>query len=169
MNPNPHSLTIRALRPEDRGPIAGLLGATGFFYKAEIEVALELIDTALTKPEQKDYHFGVAELHGKVVGYVCFGPTPMTVGTYDLYWICVDPHKQRTGAGRKLMAWAEERIAEAGGRLVIVETSGRPLYEPTRAFYLRIGYREEARIRDFYGPGDDRVIYVRVVGKTLVA
>lgn len=168
MTPTTGALTIRALRPADREPIKSILESTDFFYKAEIDVALELVDVALTKPEQTDYFFGVAEAHGKVVGYVCYGAVAMAVGTYDLYWICVDQTQQRSGAGRKLMTWAEDRIAEAGGRLVIVETSGRPLYHPTRSFYLRIGYKEEARIRDFYAPGDDRVIYTKTVGQTLI-
>ena len=90
-----------------------------------------------------------------------WGPTPLTIGTYDLYWMAVSPLHQGSGlrpaAGR--MARGESRGAR--GRLLIIETSSTPKYEPTRRFYLGLKYREIARIPDYYQPGDDRVIYVK--------
>ena len=154
-------LEIRPLKPSDREPIRSLLVATGFFRPEEVEVAMELVDRALSDPGQEEYLFSVAEFGGEVAGYACWGETPCTRGTYDLYWVAVAPETQGKGVGRALMAFAENAMREAGGRLSVVETSGLPNYEPTRAFYLRIGYREEARIRDYYQPGDDLVIYTR--------
>jgi ribosomal protein S18 acetylase RimI-like enzyme len=92
-------------------------------------------------------------------GWVCFGPTPCSEGTYDLYWIAVSPHCQGQGVGKALMAFAEERIRQRGGRLIIIETSGRAIYAPTRGFYLGLGYTESARVPDFYAPDDDKVVY----------
>jgi hypothetical protein len=43
----------------------------------------------------------------------------------------------------------------------VVETSSRPEYVATRAFYARRGYTEAARLRAFYAPGDDRVIFTK--------
>ncbi len=94
-------------------------------------------------------------------GYACYGPTPGTVGTFDLYWIAVHPSAQGTGGGRQLLREVEDRVTAEGGRMLIVETSSRADYEGTRRFYDRGGYREGARVRDFYAPQDDRVIYTR--------
>ncbi|NLI75590.1 MAG: GNAT family N-acetyltransferase [Candidatus Riflebacteria bacterium] len=154
-------MTVRALRPVDRDPIEKILRGTGFFHEDEVLVALELVDEALHKPHQQDYFFGVGEVDGRVAGYVCYGRRDMTVHTWDLFWVAVDATLQKRGTGRVLMNWAEERMREQGCRVVIVETAGRPQYEPTRAFYLRIGYQEEARIKDFYADGDDLVIYTK--------
>jgi len=98
-----------------------------------------------------------------VAGWICFGPTPCTVGTFDIYWIAVDPAAQGHGVGTALMARAESEIHAAGGRLAAAETSGRPSYAATRRFYNRLGYHEAAVIPDFYGPGDDQVIFTKAL------
>ncbi len=153
---------IRDLKPSDRAPIEKMLTDSGFFTLDEVKVALELFDTAIKNPAQTDYIFGVSESgDGKVLGYVCYGSSPMAEGTFDIYWICVDPQSKNLGIGKKLMAWAEKRIKDSKGRLIIVETSGRGQYDATRGFYLKQHYIEEARIKDFYRPGDDRVIYTK--------
>ncbi len=159
--PSSGDVTIRALKGPDRRPIEAMLRSTGFFSEEEVVIALELCDEATSKPDQQDYFFGVAELGGEAVGYVCYGQRPLSEGTYDLYWICTHARKQGLGIGKKLMKWAETEMENVGCRLVIVETSGRSQYEPTRGFYLAIGYIEEARIKDFYKPGDDLVIYTK--------
>lgn len=156
-------MNLRELRPTDREPIRALLEATEFFRPEEIEVALELVDAALGDPEQTDYLFAVAEEAEAVLGYVCWGETACTRGTYDLYWVAVAPGTQGRGVGRALMAHAEEAMRAGGGRLCVVETSSLTKYESTRTFYLRIGYCEEARIRDYYQPGDDLVVYTKAL------
>ena len=93
-----------------------------------------------------------------LVGYACFGPTPSTEGTWDLYWLAVDPAAQGQGVGRTLVRAVEDTLRSRGARLVVVETSSRADYENTRAFYRRTGYAEAARVRDFYAPADDRII-----------
>jgi ribosomal protein S18 acetylase RimI-like enzyme len=85
------------------------------------------------------------------------------LGTWDIYWIAVDPRRQSRGLGKLLMSFAEREIATRAGRLVIIETNGRDYYHPTRAFYLRVGYHEAARVKDFYAPADDKVIYAKVL------
>lgn len=157
---------LRSLRPADREPLLTLLRATGSFDPAEVEVALELIDLGRADPPDAHYRFLVADDPdtGQVLGYACWGHAPMTEGVYDLYWIAVDPAAQGRGVGRALMAAAEERVRAEGGRMVLVETASKPSYAATRAFYEAIGYREEARVRDFYRVGDDKVIYARSWG-----
>lgn len=156
-------MNLRELRPSDRKPIRALLEATEFFRPEEVDVAMELVDAAIENPEQRDYLFAVAEEDVTVAGYACWGETPCTRGTYDLYWVAVAPRTQGKGVGRALMARAEEAMRAAGGRLCVVETSSLSKYESTRAFYLRLAYREEARIRDYYQSGDDLVIYTKAL------
>jgi len=153
---------MRALLPKDREAIAALLSATEVFRPAEISVALELVDAVLSKPDQGDYTFTLAEVGGEVAGYACWGATPCTEGTFDLYWIATSPAFQGKGIGRRLMEVAEADMRSRGGRLCVIETSSLPQYEPTRRFYLGLGYSEAAVIRDFYTAGDHKVIYTRV-------
>jgi ribosomal protein S18 acetylase RimI-like enzyme len=161
---NDATLSGLLLRPAvraDRQPILDILQSSAMFTAEEIEVARELIDIWLDKPEQRDYIIRTAEQNGRVAGYVCFGPTPATEAAYDLYWIAVSPELRGSGIGGKLLHRAEEEIFSRGGRLVVIETSSTEKYRPARAFYEKKGYCMEARIRGFYRPGDDRLIYTR--------
>jgi len=151
---------LRPMAKDDRQPVLELIRATGFFNEAEIQVAAELIDIYVNNPDQRDYQIVVVEdERGKVAGYMTYGPTPLTEGTWDLYWIAVSPEAQGKGYGRQLVNWLEDRVRESGGRLILIETSSQPKYLPTRKFYEKLGYAEIARIPDFYRPGDDRVIF----------
>jgi predicted N-acetyltransferase YhbS len=152
---------IRLLRREDRAPLDALLRATGVFSEDEVGIALELIDAVLDKPGQRDYIIRVCEEEGAVLGYYCVGPTPATQATFDLYWVAVDPAHHGKGVGAALDRHALDLIREMGGRLVIAETSSRSAYDGTRAFYARRGYAELARIKEYYRPGDDLVVYGR--------
>ena len=153
-------MTIRKLRYDDIERLLSILHKTNVFSQEEIDVAKELMDLYLDKPDQKDYEFFcAADERDHVLGYTCFGPTPMTRGTFDLYWIAVDPSLHRHGVGKELLRFSEGEISFRGGRLIVVETSSRPDYEPTRKFYLSQEYREIARINEYYKAGDDLVIY----------
>ena len=151
----------REPRPEDAERVRRLVAATGFFSGEEVAVAAELVDERLTQGEKSDYRFLFAELDDTVAGYSCFGRIPFTRASYDLYWIAVSPAYQRRGIGRKLVAATEEEVRKEGGARLYVETSTRDQYRPTRAFYEQLGYRLEARLRDFYAPGDGKAIFCR--------
>mgnify|MGYP000969833547 CR=1 FL=1 len=154
-------ITLRSLEPRDRGAVEEILRATSFFREAEIDVALEVLDSFYAHPGQDYSTLGAFTPGGDLLGYVCYGPTPGTEGTFDLYWIAVHPSAQGAGVGTLLLTEVERRLADAHARLVIIETSSQPLYTPTRAFYERRGYREVARVPDFYTEGDDRVIFAK--------
>ncbi|MCG3130344.1 MAG: hypothetical protein FLDDKLPJ_01100 [Phycisphaerae bacterium] len=147
----------------DRDAVRRIVASSGFFHDFEIEVAVELVDDRLARGDRSDYRFVLLERAGTVVGYACYGPIACTVGSFDLYWIAVEAAARGAGLGRALLAEAERRIRESGGRNIYIETSSRPLYEPTRAFYERCGYRLEARLSGFYASDDDKLIYVRTL------
>ena len=111
--------------------------------------------------EISGYYFLVEKEGDLVLGYACYGPRALTDRTYDLYWIAVNPQARRSGVGRKLLTATEEAVRALGGRLLIVETSGLPKYEATRAFYLATHYLLEATLKDFYSDGDDLVIFTK--------
>jgi ribosomal protein S18 acetylase RimI-like enzyme len=150
-----------ALRPEDADAVEGLVRATGAFTPAETALARQLVEEALTGAPGADYRFLFAEHEGALTGYTCWGPVEGTRDGFDLYWIAVEPRRQGSGLGRRLLSLTETRIAAEGGRAIWVDTSGRPDYARTRRFYEAAGYTREATLRDFYAPGDDKAIYVK--------
>jgi D-alanine-D-alanine ligase len=155
------SPTLRWSVPADRDKIIEFTIATGYFRPDEIEVAKEVLDESLRKGKTGPYQSYSAEVDGRLAGWLCFGPTACALGTYDIYWIVVAPEFQRQGIGAALLDHAERLIREHGGRMIVVDTSTRPVYTATRLFYERHGYREETRVKDFYAPGDDKVISVK--------
>ena len=151
------------LVPADREAIARIVREVGVFRPDEVDVAMELVDIGLSS-DTKGYLFAVAEDDaGAVLGYACWGLAPMTDATFDLYWIAVDPARHGGGIGQQLLAACERDVRARGGRLQQIETEGTPDYEPTRRFYLRAGYPEIARIRDYYRAGADKVVYGRTL------
>jgi GNAT superfamily N-acetyltransferase len=152
------------VEPEDRDTVRRLVDSTGVFSPVELDVAVELVDDRLKRGRQSDYHFVFAELEGRPVGYTCYGPIALTAASFDLYWIAVDKTLHGRSIGRLLLERTEELIRQMGGRQIYIETSNRHQYTPTRGFYLRCGYDQEALLKDFYAPEDDKVIYVKTLG-----
>ena len=153
-------LIIAPAEPDDRQAILAVTSRIENFTDEEKDTVRELWDEQTLKgADVSGYNFLVARNDRNVVGYACYGPRALTEGTYDLFWIAVDPAARRLGVGVALMRAAESEVRKRGGRLLIVETSGMEKYTPTRAFYEGVGYQKEAVIRDFYKAGDDLVIY----------
>ena len=154
----------REVLPSDREQVRNIVAATGFFSATETDIAVELVEETLTRGSAgSGYFFLFAEEDGEIIGYTCFGPIPGTMTSYDLYWIAVHPRFHRRGVGRELLAQSESLIFRRGGRRIYVDTSSRPQYEATRAFYCAQGYREEALLQDFYAPGDGKIIYTKAL------
>jgi GNAT superfamily N-acetyltransferase len=157
------SSRLRHLTAADRGRIEEITRAVGVFREDEIPIALEVFDDAVgVGPHADPYEAMGADLDGRLVGWICWGPTPCTLGTYDLYWMAVDPELQGNGIGTALLDEMERRLARIA-RLIIIETAGRQDYAGTRAFYLARGYSPVATIPDFYALGDDQVVFVKSV------
>jgi ribosomal protein S18 acetylase RimI-like enzyme len=161
---NPKKLIYREeLRISDRDAIHRIVSSSGFFSEEEIALALELVDDRLARGEESDYHYVVVGDGKELFGFTCYGPIPATRSSYDLYWIAINEVRRRGGVGKKLMTKTEELIGQRGGRQVYVETSARSQYEPTRLFYEALGYSQAAFLRDFYAPGDGKIIYVKTL------
>jgi ribosomal protein S18 acetylase RimI-like enzyme len=150
------------MQESDRSAIEQILERAGNFHPGEISCALELVDIYLHNKQQRDYLIVVAEgSAARIRGYACWGPTPLTKGTYDLYWIATDPEMKGSGFGRALMAFVEDHVQKENGRLLILETSSQESYGNTVGFYRRLSYEEASRIRDFYDVGDDKITFVK--------
>jgi ribosomal protein S18 acetylase RimI-like enzyme len=155
---------IRPVTPSDTTALIDLTASTGFFKPVEVEALREVLD---------DYHGGNIDLGhrafaweegGRVLGYVYHAPAAMTDRTWYLYWIAVSPQTQGRGLGGKLLAFVEDDVRAQAGRLLLIETSSTPHYEPTRRFYLKHGYTQAAHIPDFYTDGDGLVVFSKRLG-----
>jgi GNAT superfamily N-acetyltransferase len=158
------SITYRdTVADTDPASVRAITQSSDFFYPDEIDTAVELVEERLAKGLKSGYHFIFAEEAGRTVGYSCFGPIACTKSSFDHYWLAVANDARGRGLGTALIAATERAIAGLGGTRIYIETSSRSLYDPTRAFYSTRGYALEAELRDFYGPGDAKVIYVKVL------
>lgn len=171
---------LGALTSEHRARVADIVRAAAVFSDDEVGVALDVFDDGLRGEYELLGLFGArAEVQfrrvarddrgearddgegASLVGYAAFGLTPGTDRAFDLYWIAVDPAAQGAGAGTVLLEGAEAAMRDRDARLVVAETSSRSAYAGTRRFYARRGYAEVARMREFYAPADDRVIFTK--------
>jgi len=151
--------TIRPLASDDRPLVDAALRSDGTFRDDEVVVAMELIDASLAG--DPSYLVRVAEVDGRVAGYICFGQTPMTAGTWDLYWVVTHAQARGRGVAGTLIEAMEAEIRARGATAIRVETSQLESYGPARRVYDRHGYPETARFRDFYRAGDDLVVYYK--------
>jgi ribosomal protein S18 acetylase RimI-like enzyme len=161
-----HGMKIRPVEPKDRDRVHELLVAVARFTEQEVQWAIELVDLALEHPERGEYFVHVLDepdsgRNRMVQGYVCYGPTPLTDGVFDLYWIAVDPKQQGQGFGQVLLRFVENEVRRQRGRMLLIETSSKATYAPTLRFYQRSGYDEITRIKDFYRIEDDKVVFCK--------
>jgi D-alanine-D-alanine ligase len=140
-----------------------IVESTGFFSPAETAVAVELVEERLQRGLESGYLFLFAERGDAMLGYSCYGPIAGTRSSFDLYWIAVHHDFRTQGLGSWLLRETETLIRDQGGTRIYVETSSREQYVPTRRFYERHGYFREALLKDFYAPGDGKVVYVKVL------
>jgi ribosomal protein S18 acetylase RimI-like enzyme len=150
---------VRPLTSDDKPAIIQMLGKIPEFTPAEVDVADEVLDSYLRDSIKSGYHAFVAEVGSSIAGYICYGPTPLTKGTWDIYWLAVAPEQQKQGIGKVLLTFAEDGIKKSKGRLILIETSSKPEYETTRRFYQAQGYELACRIVDFYAAGDDKLVF----------
>jgi len=156
----PQGLVLRSVVEADMPALEACVRRVPNFSEKEIEIAIEVFNAAV----QGDSDYRVAALYeetGAMVAAICFGPAPISQGTHLVYWLFVDPRTQGRGFGRVLVSHAEDCVKAENGHMMVIETAGKPTYTNTRAFWERCGFVEEARLADFYGPGDPIVFYVK--------
>jgi ribosomal protein S18 acetylase RimI-like enzyme len=156
---------LRPTIPEDTPALKALTAATGFFRPHEIETLQEVLDDYHATTREKEGHFCYTmEEDGHLLGFVYFGPAPMTIGSWHLWWIVVASGVQARGLGGQMLRFAEDEMRGRQGRVLFVETSSQPTYDPTRRFYLKNGYEQHAVLKDFYAAGDSMVIFRKELG-----
>jgi ribosomal protein S18 acetylase RimI-like enzyme len=155
-------MEIRRVQRSDRHRIAEILSDVRNFNAEEVRIALELVDDALQKEEQSDYQtYILADDDAVIQGYICYGKTPLTDSTFDFYWLAVSPEAQGKGYGRILISFVEKEVKNAGGTILVLETSSLESYSRTVRIYVECGYQIVARIKNFYRAGDDKIILTK--------
>ncbi len=147
-------MIVRPLAVEDLAAVKRVIDATALFPSEMLD---EMTAPFLSDPSSEEFWL-VAE-DREPVGVAYCAPERMTQGTWNTLLIAVEPSRHGQGLGRRIMAEVEAALKARGHRLLLVETSADPAFEGTRGFYRRLGYGEEARIRDFYRAGEDKVVF----------
>ncbi len=147
---------VRPLIADDRAAIERMTAACGAFTAEEEKVCLELVDATLAGSDE--YEVVVAVDGENVTGFLTYGTDPIGEGVWEVYWIVTDPALQNRGVGSALLSWLHDHVE---GRMILIETGGKPAYAAQRRFYEKNGYGEVARVKDFYTAGDDLVVYRR--------
>jgi ribosomal protein S18 acetylase RimI-like enzyme len=150
---------FRPAQPADTPALLAMTAATNVFKPMEVDTLKEVLDDYHAYEAAAGARCFVLEQHDELVGFEYHATEPMTDGTWALWWIVVKPHTQGRGLGARLLKHAEDDARTHGARVFFIETSGLPQYEPTRRFYLKYGYEQEARLRDYYAAGDDQVLF----------
>jgi GNAT superfamily N-acetyltransferase len=158
------ALVSKGIKSEDRKNIEEILRSSGFFYEFEIETALEIADETLEKgTERSGYYWLRATDEDGVIAFANYGKNAFSTHSWDLYWIAVHQNSRNKKLGTVMLKAIEDDVREQGGKILWIETSGRPLYASTEGFYRKNGYQLAASLKDFYGPGDPKQIYSKVL------
>jgi len=156
-------MTIELSRLDDRAPILAVAREVGVFDAEEVDVVAELFDGYLRDPVQSGYNF-ISDRDpatGAVLGFACWGPTSLSRGAADLYWIATARAAQGQGVAAGLFRAVEAAVRASGRWLIVIWTSSKPSYAAARHFYLRMGCEQSLQLTDFYDRGDDLVVFVR--------
>ncbi len=150
--------TVRPAFPADKAALTEIAVDSGLFPPGAAGDFGRELDTQLGAADQ-GHHWLVAERDGEPVAAAYYAPETFADGTYNLHFIAARKALQGADLGSTLLQRVEADLRERGARVLITETSGLEGFELTRKFYLKHGYSEEARIRDFYTAGDDKVVF----------
>jgi len=158
------SQTGTLVRPAEHSDIPGIIKlaeATGLF---PADVLLDLISGYLTR--QKDDVWIVHEetsFIGRPIltGFGFCEIERAADGVWNLMALAVDPSHQRRGIGSKMVQFIESELTKQETRLILVETASADEFERTSGFLKKVGFVEEARIREYYEKGVDKVVFRR--------
>ncbi|MGF1568591.1 MAG: GNAT family N-acetyltransferase [Nodosilinea sp.] len=153
---------IRPTTPEDTAALIALANSTGLFEPDQLKQLGEMLTDYFSNRRGRE-HFWLTDDDQGPVGVAYGEPEPMTDRVWNLQLIAVRPDRQGQGRGTALLHHVEQTLIARDGRMLLIETSGLPDFERTRMFYRQCGYEEEARIRDFYTTGDDKIVYRKIL------
>jgi GNAT superfamily N-acetyltransferase len=158
------AIISKEITPEDRKRIEEILRSTGYFYEFEIEVALDLADQTLTNGhEDNDFCWMKVTEGDGMIAFANYAKNSFSTHSWDIYWIAVHQDYRNKKYGSILLKAIEDDVKAFGGKILWIETSGRPLYASTEEFYRRNGYSLQASLKDFYAPGDPKQVYSKVL------
>jgi len=150
---------FRLTTPDDTPALLKLTADTGFFSTADIDILREVLDDYPSAAETEGHRCITAENADRLIGFAYCAPVAMSDRTWYLWWIVVGKESQKSGLGTRLLKHVEEIVRAAAGRVVFLETSSLPLYEPTRRFYAKNGYEIAAVLKDYYADDHDMVVF----------
>lgn len=155
------NISVTDLLHGDRDQLIRIIKKQRNFSDADVAIAIEVLDAALTSA---DSYQGLVALDEdkRQYGFVLYGNVPLTVNRYDLYWIAVDPAFKRDGIGTVLLNEMEYRLMQNGPGHIYIDTSSTEPYLHARRFYEKNDYQPVARLKDFFRPGDDKIIYCKI-------
>jgi ribosomal protein S18 acetylase RimI-like enzyme len=149
---------IRLTTPDDTTALIALAAASGLFDPNQTDDLAQMLDKHFSnRNETKD--IWLTDDDNEPVGIAYIAPERMTEGTWNLYLIAVHPDRQKQGRGKALLSYVEQMLMERGERVLLVETAGTDDFEYVREFYRKNGYEQEARIREFYTAGIDKIVF----------
>lgn len=155
------ALAITPSRADDLPAILAAARSVGVFNAEEVGTVQELFEGYLRDPQVSGYNFLSCTAAGELLGFACWGPTALSQGAADLYWICTAQGAQGRGVAQALFAAVEAAVRQIGRWLIVIWTSSRPDYAPARRFYQRVGCELQTQITDFYDRGEDLCVFVR--------
>lgn len=150
---------IRSITPEDTAAVLDVAEASALFQPAELGLLAHMLEEHFNAEDSASDLWMIREHNEQAVGIIYAAPERMTDGTWNIYMIAVRPEAQRHRHGSAMLRHMEQVLRDLGVRLVLVETSGSPAFDHVRSFYRNHGYEEEARIREFYAAGDDKIVF----------
>jgi len=154
----------KGILAEERNIIKDIFISTGFFYDFEIEIAMELVDNTIDSGDDDcGYYWMKLYYDNHLVAIANYVKNSFSVHSWDLYWIAVHHNFRQKRLGSVLLKAVEDDIRNSGGKILWLDTSGRPLYTPTENFYKKNGYTLQASLKDFYAPGDPKQVYSKIL------
>lgn len=159
MNQSLSTTSVQPATSADQPNMLTAIAASGLFPPDEMGGIADMLTDYFATPAGDEHHWIASHNNGTLVGVAYYAPERMTNGTWNTYLIAVHADYQGKGHGAALMAYIEADLTQRGERVLLVETSGLPSFDLTRAFYRKLGYDEEARIREFYNAGEDKIVF----------
>jgi GNAT superfamily N-acetyltransferase len=152
------------IEKEERKHVEAILRSTDFFYDFEIETALEIADETIAKGMESSGYYWLKIIDDDgLVAFANYGKNAFSTHSWELYWIAVHNNSRHKKLGSALLKAVEDDVRKHGGKILWIETSGRPKYAATEAYYKRNGYELAASLKEFYGPGDPKQVYVKTL------